>query len=172
MAAAHTALEVYVAALKNAHAMCAEARTVYARQADHAGDYPQIGQRLDQQARVVAQHMHSIEQALAALDETPSKLKDMVTSTIGAVAELGHAVTGDTVMKDYFVAASFAGLSHVAFRSLKTSAELAGQARNAEAIDRAIEDTETFGRWIYEKVDQLTRDYTARVGRGDEAAPT
>ena len=88
------------------------------------------------------------------------------------MAELGHGATGDKVLKDYFVAGSFAGLSHIAFKSLKTSAELAGKAQDNAGADQAIAECEAFGRWLYDNVDQLTRDYTARVGRGDAAQPT
>ena len=172
MATAHTPLEIYVTALKNAHSMCAEARTVYSHQAGHGTDYPAVGQRLQQQAQVTSGQMERLEQALSASGEKHSGFKDAVTSTIGSIAELGHAATGDTVIKDYFVAASFAGLTHTAFRSLKTSAELAGQAQNASDIDTAISECEVFGKWVYENVDQLTRDYTSRVGRGNEAAQT
>lgn len=172
MPRSHSPLEVYVAALKNAHALCAEAEGVYRRQADHADDYPAIAERLRTQSQAVAAQKARLERALEAQGEAPSAFKDAVTSAVGAAAEFGHGLTGDAVIKDFFVAASFAGLSHVAFRSLKTSAELAGQAQHDADIDESIRECEDFGRWLYEHVDPLTRDYTARVGRGDEAQPT
>lgn len=172
MAATQTPMQIYVTALKNAHAMCAEAHTVYGQQAGHAADYPAIAERLQHQAQLVSGQMQRLDQALTAMGEKPSGFKDAVTSTIGAVAELGHGTTGDKVLKDYFVAGSFAGLSHIAFRSLKTSAELAGKAQDNAGADQAIAECEDFGRWLYDNVDQLTRDYAQRVGRGGEASPT
>ena len=162
--------DVYATALKNAHAMTAETHTVLQRQADHAKNYPAVAQRLAQHATTVKARLPQIESAMSSFGETSSGFKDAVTSTIGAVAEIGHGLTGDTEMKDYFVAGSFAGLNHVAFRSLKTSAGLAGA--DAAWIDGFIGEEEQFGRWLYENVDTLTRDYTARVGRGDAAQPT
>lgn len=170
MPAAHTPLEMYHDALRNAHAMCKEAQTVYRAQADHAAKYPDVAARLREQAEVTARQVSRLEQALGAQDRKASGFKDAVTSTIGAVAELGHAMTGDTVLKDYFVAASFAGLTHTAFRSLKTSADLAGQ--STADIDASISECEVFGRAVYENVDQVTRDYTALVLRGGETSPT
>ena len=162
--------DVYAIALKNAHSMTAETHTVLQRQAQHAGAYPTVAQRLSLQAGTVQARLAQLETALSALGEKPSGFKDAVTSTIGAVAEIGHGLTGDAEIKDYFVAASFAGLNHVAFRSLKVSAGLAGA--DAPWIDAIIIEEESFGRWLYENVDQLTRDYTSRVGQGEAGKPT
>lgn len=164
--------EVYVTALKNAHSMTAETRTVLQRQAEHAKAYPDVAGRLAQQAAEVGGRLPRLEEALAGLDEKASSFKDLVTSTVGAAAEIGHAATGDTEIKDYFVAASFAALNHTAFRSLKVSAELAGEGAGASWIDAVIQADEAFGRWLFDNVDRLTRDYTARVAQGEAATPT
>ena len=165
-----TPRDVYAVALKNAHSMTAETHTVLKRQAEHASAYPLIAQRLREQAMNVQARLGQLDGAISSFGETHSSFKDAVTSTIGAVAEIGHGLTGDTEIKDYFVAASFAGHNHVAFCSLKVSAGLAGA--DAGWIDNIISEDEAFGRWLYENVDQLTRDYTTRVAQGAVSQPT
>ena len=89
--------------------------------------------------------------ACCRLGEKNDGFKDLVTSTVGNAAMLGHGLTGDAVLKNSFVATSYAPSS--------------------EALRPSLQEEKSFGEWMGSHIEELTRSYATKAASGEDHAP-
>lgn len=170
MAQSQSPHEIFVAALKNAHAMESESKQMLQRQVDRLEEYPDVKARLSRHLSAKDVQIGRLDGVLSGLGEKSSGFKDLVTSTVGAAAMLGHAFTPDEVLKNYFVNYSYANLEVASYKSLFVTAELAGESAAVEPLKATLAEEQDFANWLLAHVDETTRAYTALRGQGAQAS--
>lgn len=166
MAQSQTHHELFVVALKNAHAMESESKQMFQRQVDRLEKYPAVQARLRQHLAAKDTQIGRLDSVLSALSEKSSGFKDLVTSIVGNAAMIGHMATPDEVLKNYFVNYSYAHLEVASYKSLFTTAELAGEAAAVEPLKASMAEEKDFADWLDAHVDETTRTYAAVRAQG------
>lgn len=170
MAETQTHHEIFVIALKNAHAMESESKQMLQRQVDRLEKYPAVQARLRQHLSAKDVQIGRLDGVLSGLGEKSSGFKDLVTSIVGNAAMVGHIATGDEVLKNYFVNQSYANLEVVSYTSLFVTAELAGEAAAVEPLKATVATEKEFADWLDAHVDETTRAYATLRTQGADAS--
>lgn len=115
--------DIFVAGLKNAHAMENQALSIMKPQLKRIENYPEVAQRLDAHIQETDGQIVRLEEILDSLNEDNSTLKDMALSFTGSMAALGHTVAGDEILKNSFANFAFENYEAAAYKSLLVVAE-------------------------------------------------
>ena len=159
-----------VTALKNTHAMAVESRQVVDRQLDRFEQYPEVKEFLQTRAQALGGQVQRVETVLDTLGEKSSGFKALVTSIVGAAAMLGHAATGDEVLKDLFVDTAFAGMGVACYESLFIIAETAGEAQTVAALQASMEEEKAAYAWLTAHIAPTSRAYVTLAASGSQAS--
>jgi ferritin-like metal-binding protein YciE len=158
----HTAREVYVTGLRNAHALEKEAMQLIERQLERLEDYPELRERMREHLEETLHQQKRLDEILDRMDEARSTLKDAAMAFMGNVAALAHAPASDEVLKNTFANLAFENYEVAAYRSLITLAESCGDQSAAELLGQSLEEERAMARWIDEHVPEITRAYLQR----------
>ena len=159
-----------VTALKNTHAMAAESKQVVDRQLDRFEQYAEVQGFLRTRSQTLATQVQRVETVLGALGEKSSAFKTLVTSIVGNAAMIGHAATGDEVLKDYFVDTAFAGMGVASYESLFIVAETAGEVETVAALQASFEEEKQAYDWLTAHVAPTSRAYVTLAASGGQAS--
>src|SRR3954451_1645434 len=99
--------DIFIAGLRNAHAMEIQARELMERQIERTTDYPELQQQLTMHLEETKRQLQRLEECLAALGETTSIVKDTAQSVMANMMALTHALAGDEILKNTFANAAF-----------------------------------------------------------------
>ena len=161
---AHTARDLLITGLRNAHAMEVQARELMERQSERTGDFPQIQQRLRQHLQETNQQLHRLEECLRQCGESESTLKDAALSTMGNVMAMAHAVAGDEILKNTFANNAFEHYEIAAYKSLLALCERAGVDLSGP-LNISLREEEEMASWIDSHVKDVTLQYLAKEER-------
>ena len=159
-----------VMALKNTHAMTAEAKQVCDRQLNRFDHYPEVKAFLDTRSQTLASQRTRLDTVLQTMSEKTSALKELVTTAVGNAAMLGHGATGDEVLKDYFVDAAFAGMAVTCYDSLFAIAESAGEPETVSALKASREEEKRNYDWLVSNIPSTTRNYVTLTASGQTSS--
>jgi ferritin-like metal-binding protein YciE len=154
-----TARDVFVAGLRNAHAMEVQARELMERQSDRLGDYPEVQARVRQHLQETISQIHRLERCLDKLGETTSTLKDVALSFLGNMAAMGHATAADEILKNTFANNAFEHYEIAAYKSLLTLADRAGATAAKSELQQSLKEEERMAQWIDDNVADVTLSY-------------
>ena len=159
-----------VTALKNTHAMAAESKTVCDHQLKRFDHYPEVKAFLDTRSQTLATQRARLDTVLQTMSEKTSAFKELVTSTVGTAAMLGHGATGDEVLKDYFVDAAFAGMAVTCYDSLFAIAQAVGEPDVVSALKASREEEERDYDWLVSHVTATTQSYVSLAASGQTSS--
>lgn len=151
--------KLFLAGLRNAHAMEKEAQQIIARQLDRLEHYPKVEERLRRHLDETNNQIKRLDEALAALGEAPSGLKDVVTSFVGNLAALGHVPMGDEILKDSFANFAFENFEIAAYKSLFTMGEAVGQAPLIQILEPSLKEEQAMAQWLDDNLKEVTLTY-------------
>ena len=133
---------LFVAALKNAHAMEKEAQQLISRQLDRLEHYPKLSDRL-------RQHLSETNIQMTRLDD----------------------VMSDEVLKDSFASFAFENFEIAAYKSLFTIGEVVGQSTVLKALQPSLQEEQSMAAWLDENLADVTRTYMQlRTAKGVDAS--
>lgn len=158
MDTATAAREVFVAGLKNAHAMENQALSIMQPQLNRLENYPELSAMLDPHIRETEGQLTRLEEILDSLSEKASGLKDTMLSASGSMAALTHSAAPDEVVKNSLANFAFEHFEIAAYRSLITTAELAGVQSALPLLEQNLDEE----RRMAERIDQSLAPTTER----------
>src|SRR4051812_25999739 len=114
----HTARDLFITGVRNAHAMERQAEEMLERQVDRMTDYPDLLTRLREHLRETKEQQKRLESILEEVDSSPSTVKDLALSLGANIAAMGHAMAGDEVLKNTFANSALESYEIAAYKSL------------------------------------------------------
>jgi len=163
------ARDVFITGLKNAHAMEKQALSIMSPQIQRIDHYPDVKRRLVQHARETEVQVERLESLLKSLGETPSGVKDTILSAAGGMAALGHAPTGDEILKNSFANFAFENYEIAAYSSLLTLAQAAGEADAIPPLQQNLEEEQNMASWLESNIAAVTEQYVSLREAGEKA---
>ena len=126
MSDAAAAREIFVAGLKNAHAMENQALSIMKPQLERLEHYLDVAARIQEHIAETEGQAQRLDRILADVGESASSLKNTFLSAFGGMASLGHAAAGDEVLKNAF--------ANHAFENYEIAADLAPVSPDTQAV--------------------------------------
>ena len=164
-----TIQEIFLVAVRNAHALEKEALQIMGRQVERLSNYPEMEMVLRKHIDETKQQEQRIDEILDALGSERSLLKDLATSIVGNMAAMMHAPAGDEVIKNTLANFAFEHYEMAAYKSLLTLADVTGHSAAQSALKQSLAEEEAMARWIDERIADTTRKFLSRSEAGQVA---
>jgi ferritin-like metal-binding protein YciE len=161
--------EIYATSLRNTRAAELQGIHAIATQLKGLEHYPDLERVLRDHQETTHRQIVRLENALKAIGEDTSAIKDTVTSTAGVVGAAVHALMGDETLKNLYAGYAYQFEQIAAYRSLIVIAEAAGQADQVPEFRKAVEEEEAGAKAVAELIEPVTRRYIERATTGRKA---
>jgi ferritin-like metal-binding protein YciE len=162
---AHTARDIFVVGLRNAHAMETQARELMERQSERLDEYPEVKVKVTAHLQETNEQLKRLEQCLDALGEGASTLKDTAQSVMANVMAMTHTMAGDEILKNTFANNAFENFEIAAYKSLLALCGPAGLENARPDLQASLREEEQMAKWIDANVEKVTVAYLNREVR-------
>jgi ferritin-like metal-binding protein YciE len=164
-----TGREIFVAGLRNAHAVENQAVTLINRQLERIENYPEVASRLQAHLEETKVQIRRLEDILGRLDESNSTLKDAGLSLVGNMAAIGHMFAQDEILKNSFANFAFENYEIAAYKSLCQMAELTGHNAAIAPLQETLQEEMAMAKWLDDHLKDVTSTYLMRAERDQTA---
>ncbi|MGU3667715.1 DUF892 family protein [Methylobacterium sp. A49B] len=150
---------IYASALRNTRALEKQGLEQMERQLSGLGRYPDYAAVLRRHVETTRSQLDRLDKALAAVGESPSTLKETVTSVAGSIGAAVHATAQDETLKNLYAGYAYQYDQIAAYRSLAVIAERAGKSDHASDFRAAVEEETRGAEEIAALIEPVTRTY-------------
>lgn len=119
--------------------------------------------------RHIAETRDRLDEALAAMSESPSALKEGGLGFIGNIGALGHAPAQDQILMNAFANRAFENDEAAAYDAPITLAEAAGQGARPPAFEMSLREQLAMAQKMADLVRRTTRRNLELTVGGDKA---
>ena len=163
------AKSLYATALRNTHALESQGLQQMESQVKGLENYPEYERLLRDHIEVTRGQLQRLEDALGALGESRSALKEAVTNLAGRIGATVHALAQDETLKNLYAGYGYQYHQIAAYRSLIVFAEAAGQTDHVAGFREAIEEEKRGAQSVDGLIETVTRQYIGRTLSGKKA---
>ncbi len=160
--------DIYVTALKNTHALEMQALQIMERQVGRLERYPEMEQALRRHIEETHGQRDRLQEALQALGDSPSTIKEGVLGLVGNVMAIGHTPAQDEILKNSYANHAFENFEIAAYTSLLAIGEAAGE-RNLSGFQQSLKEEETMAQTVRDLIVPTTRRYVELTSAGEKA---
>jgi ferritin-like metal-binding protein YciE len=160
---------IYATALHNTRALEKQGLQQIERQLEGLERYPDYAAVLRRHVGTTKTQIERLEQALAALGESPSTLKETVTKAAGSIGAAVHAAAQDETLKNLYAGYAYQYDQVAAYRSLAVIAERAGKSDQAQAFRQAADEETKAADEIAALIELVTKTYLDLTLAGEKA---
>jgi len=169
MAQDDKARDLFIAGLRDAHAMETQALSIMRPQVARIEQYPEVKQKLAQHISETEDQIERLENILESLDEKKSTLKDTALSMAGGMAAFGHTVAPDEILKNSMANFAFENFEIAAYKSLITVAESGGFGDTVDELRVSLEEELAMAEWLDTNIAEITQKYLSLRLAGEHA---
>ncbi len=160
---------LYAVALRNTHALESQGLQQMESQVKGLENYPEYERLLRDHIEVTRRQLQRLDDALGALGESRSALKEAVTNLAGRIGATVHALAQDETLKNLYAGYGYQYHQIAAYRSLIVFAEAAGQTGHVAGFRQAIEEEKRAAQGVDGLIETVTRQYIERTLGGGKA---
>lgn len=165
-----TVREVFVAGLRDAHAVEHQALALMDRQIDHLARYPEIETRL-RAHRIETEHQIArLDEILEGMGESRSMLKDAALSVSGNLAAIVHMFAPDEILKNSFANFAFENFEAAAYKGLIAMAEVGSFTTAIPHLTQTLREEQSMAQFCDEILPAVTRRYLDLRAAGETAS--
>jgi ferritin-like metal-binding protein YciE len=160
---------IYAGALKNTRALEKQGLEQMERQLSGLERYPDYAAVLRRHVETTKGQLARLDKALEAVGESPSSLKEAVTSVAGTIGAAVHSAAQDETLKNLYAGYAYQYHQIASYRSLAVIAERAGKADQASAFHAAVEEETKAADEIASLIEPVTKTYLDLTQSGAKA---
>jgi ferritin-like metal-binding protein YciE len=161
---------VFVAGLRDVHAVEHQALALMNRQVEHLANYPEVEARLRSHIEETHAQIARVDDVLDGLGERASSLKDAGLTISGNLAALAHTVAPDEIIKNSFANFAFENFEAASYTGLITLAEQGNYGNALTALRQSLEEEQAMARFVIESVPKVMHEYLARRSQHETAS--
>jgi ferritin-like metal-binding protein YciE len=161
---------VFVAGLRDAHAVEHQALALMDRQINHLANYPEVEQRLRSHRVETEQQIKRLDEILDGLGESASSLKDTTLSITGNLAALAHTLAPDEILKNSFANFAFENFEIASYKALITIAEAGSFANAIPMLNATLGEEVAMAQFCDEILPAVTRKFLQLRAAGETAS--
>lgn len=162
------ARDIFIAGLRNQHAVENQAIELLERQVGRLKNYPEMSDRMRTHIEESKQQAQRIEELLGSLATSHSGLKDMAMSLTGNLLAIGHSAAPDEVVKNTFANYAFEHFEIAAYKSLIVLADALGHSGRS-LLETSLREEQDMATWIDQHIAATTRRFLERSAAGQTA---
>jgi ferritin-like metal-binding protein YciE len=159
------ARDIFILGLRNAHAMEIQARELMERQSERMDDYPEVKAKLQAHLQETNEQLTRLEECLSACGESSSTLKDTTQSAMANLTAVGHAMSGDEILKNTFANNAFENFEIAAYKSLLALCGAAGMEQTRGPLQQSLQEEERMAQWVDSNVEKVTLQFVQHEER-------
>jgi ferritin-like metal-binding protein YciE len=163
------ARSIYISSLRNTHALEQQGLQQMEIQVSRLEQYPDYAALLRGHIETTRGQIARLDRALQALGESPSTVKETVTSVVGTVGATVHAMAQDETLKNLYAGYAFQYHQVAAYLSLIAIAEAAGETAHTSGFRQSIQEEELAAQQVAAIIEPVTRRYVELTMSGDKA---
>jgi len=160
---------IYAGALRNTRALERQGLEQMERQLSGLDRYPDYAAVLRGHVETTKGQLARLDKALEAIGESPSTLKETVTSVAGSLGAAVHAAAQDETLKNLYAGYAYQYDQVAAYRSLAVIAERAGQADKVAGFRAAVDEETKAAEEIAALIEPVTKTYLDLTLGGSKA---
>ncbi|WP_342640076.1 ferritin-like domain-containing protein [Rhodoligotrophos ferricapiens] len=161
--------DVFLAGLRNAHAVENEAVSLISRQVERLENYPEAAQRLQQHLTETEGQISRLEAILDSVGDSPSTFKDTAAKVMANMAAMGHSMAGDEILKNTFANYAFENYEIASYKSLITIAEAGGFSSAVPALKQSLDEEMAMADWLDKHIAGTTTRFLTLKQAGEQA---
>jgi ferritin-like metal-binding protein YciE len=161
--------EVYIAGLRNQHAVENQAIELLERQVGRLENYPEMRNRMREHIQESQEQARRLEELLAELGTSHSSMKDTAMSLVGNLLAIGHSTAADEVVKNTFANFAFEHYEMAAYKSLLVLADSLSHAAGKSLLEASLDEETAMADWIEQHIAPTTLRYVERAAVGETA---
>lgn len=150
---------IYAGALKNTRALEKQGLEQMERQLSGLERYPDYAAVLRRHVETTKVQIDRLDKALEAIGESPSTMKETVTSVAGTIGAAVHAAAQDETLKNLYAGYAYQYDQVAAYRSLAVIAEWAGKSDQVRFFRDAVEAETRAAEEIAALIEPVTKIY-------------
>lgn len=167
---AATARSVFVAGLRDAHAVENQALALIDRQLDRLENYPEVADMLRAHRIETEGQITRLEEILTGLDESHSGLKDLGLTISGNMAALAHSVAPDEIIKNSFANHAFEHFEIAAYTGLIALADGGGFGKATPLLQQTLGEEQRMAQLVLDSIPMITTKYVELRAAGEQAS--
>ena len=160
---------IYAGALRNTRALEKQGLEQMERQLSGLERYPDYAAVLRRHVDTTKRQLAQLDQALASLGESPSTLKEAVTSVAGSIGAAVHGMAQDETLKNLYAGYAYQYDQAAAYRSLSVIAERAGKPDHASNFRTTADEETKVAEEIAGLIEPVTKIYLDLTMSGAKA---
>lgn len=161
---------VYLAGLRDAHAVEHQALALIDRQIDHLENYPEVEERLRSHRAETEQQVKRLDEILDGLGESNSSLKDAALGAIGNLAALGHTFAPDAILKNSLANFAFENYEAASYKALIAMAETGGFSTAIPLLNASLEEELAMAQFCNDALPEIVEKYLRLRWTGETAS--
>lgn len=158
----------FITGLQNAHGVEHQALGLIDRQLDRLVRYPEVADRLHLHRRETQDQIRRLEEVLAELGESHSRLKDAALGLVGNILALSHTPAPDEIIKNSLVNHAFENFEVATYTSLIALAQAGPYASAVPLLAASLAEERAMAAWVLEMLPAISLGY---VGLRSEGMP-
>jgi ferritin-like metal-binding protein YciE len=160
------ARDIYVAGLRDQHAVEHQAIELLERQVGRLENYPELRDRMRMHIEESREQARRLEVLLSEQATSASSFKDTAMAFAGNLMALGHTTASDEVIKNTLANFAFEHYEIAAYNSLLALAETVGHRAAKSALETSLKEEQAMADWIEAHIRPTILRYVERASAG------
>ena len=169
MAAATETRSLFVAGLRNAHAMENQGLSTMRHQLARPEKYPDVAARLERHIDETVHQVRRLEEILHQMGEDHSTVENTAFWAAGGLGSFGYAFARDEALKHTIANFAFENYEIATYRSLLTIVDLGSFPFARSLLEASLREEKSMAAWLDGHIRALTIEFTSLQGAAENA---
>ena len=148
MSGANAVMKIYLAGLRNQHAVETQAIGTIQNELSRMKLYPELHAKMQQDKEQSVTQATRLDNLLASHGSSKSLAKEAVSGAVATIAGFVHVAASDEVLKNVLAAIGFKAYEIGSYKLLLILAEAAGAAADKTVLEQSMEEEHEVGDWL------------------------
>ncbi len=167
---ASEARDVFIAGLRNVHALETQALSIIETQLGRIESYPEMRAMLQQHHQETQGQIGRLDQIFEMLGESPSGLKDTLLSAMGSMSAMAHSLASDEILKNHMANYMFEHFEIASYTALIVMANSVRATTAVPLLEQNLAEEQRFASMLIESLPAVTEKFMQRTASGQPAS--
>ena len=150
-------MKIYLAGLRNQHAVETQAIGTIQNELPRMKPYPELHAKMQQDKEQAVTQAARLDDLLASHGSSKSLAKEAVSGAVATVAGFAHVAASDEMLKNVLAAIGFKAYEIGSYKLLLILAEAAGAMADKAVLEQSMKEEQEMGDWLGSHLPDLVR---------------
>jgi len=168
-ASSEIAESLFIAGLKDAHAMERQSQEMLEQMLSRIENYPQVRDRIAQHLDETLLQKERLEQILELTGSDRSLFKDMAMTAMGAMGAMANAMAEDEILKNSLASYAHESFEIASYDALITLGQEAGYIKALPLLGKSLTEERAMAMWLADHLREVTLIFLQLRSQGIKA---